>query len=168
MKITNLLFVAVFLFTSLGFSQNKDIVDIAAGSDDHTTLVAAVKAGDLVQTLKSEGPFTVFAPTNEAFTALPEGTVDYLLKAENKQKLQSVLNYHVIAGKLDAKALVNAIKKGGGKAEVETVDGEVLTFMLDGKKVKVKDVNGNVATVLAADLNASNGVIHVVDTVLLP
>lgn len=168
MKITNLLFVAVFLFTSLGFSQNKDIVDVAAGSEDHTTLVAAVKAGDLVETLKSEGPFTVFAPTNEAFAALPDGTVDYLLKADNKQKLQTVLTYHVIAGKLDAKAVVNAIKKGGGKAEVKTVGGEVLTFMLEGKMVKVKDVNGNVATVLAADLNASNGVIHVVDTVLLP
>lgn len=168
MKITNLILVAVFLVSSLGFSQSKDVVDIAIGSKDHTTLVAAVKAGDLVETLKSEGPFTVFAPTNAAFEALPKGVVPNLLKPENQGKLQEVLTYHVIAGKLTAKDVVAAINDGGGEAVVRTVGGGALTLMLDGKSVKIKDANGNVATVTAADLDASNGVVHVVDTVLLP
>jgi uncharacterized surface protein with fasciclin (FAS1) repeats len=146
----------------------KNIVENAVNSKDHTTLVAAVKAADLVGTLSSDGPFTVFAPTNAAFGNLPEGTVESLLKPENKKQLQTVLTYHVIAGKFNAKDVVAAIKKGDGKAELQTVSGGTLTAMLDGKMVKIKDSKGNVATVTIADVNQSNGVIHVVDTVLLP
>ena len=146
----------------------KNIVENAVNSKDHTTLVAAVKAAELVATLSSEGPFTVFAPTNAAFGNLPEGTVETLLKPENKKQLQTVLTYHVIAGKFNAKDVVEAIKKGDGKAELQTVSGGTLTAMLDGDMVKIKDAKGNVATVTIADVNQSNGVIHVVDTVLLP
>jgi len=146
----------------------KNIVENAVNSKDHTTLVAAVKAAELVATLSSDGPFTVFAPTNAAFGNLPEGTVETLLKPENKKQLQTVLTYHVIAGKFNAKDVVAAIKKGDGKAELQTVSGGTLTAMLDGDMVKIKDAKGNVATVTIADVNQSNGVIHVVDTVLLP
>jgi uncharacterized surface protein with fasciclin (FAS1) repeats len=168
MKTQKLLLVAIMFVTSLGFSQSKDIVDVAVSSKDHTTLVAAVKAGELVETLKSDGPFTVFAPTNGAFASLPEGTVDYLLKPENKSKLQMVLTYHVIAGKLTAKDVVAAIEKGGGTAMVETVQGAKLSIMLSDGNVVIKDENGNLSTVAVTDLMASNGVIHVVDSVLLP
>ena len=146
----------------------KDIVSNAVNSKDHTTLVAAVKAAELVETLQGEGPFTVFAPTNMAFDKLPEGTVETLLKPENKAKLQAVLTYHVVAGKYNAKDIVKAIKKGGGKAEFTTVNGGTLTAMLDGDMVKIKDGSGNVSTVTIADVNQSNGVIHVIDTVVLP
>lgn len=146
----------------------KNIIENAVNSKDHTTLVAAVKAAELVETLSSKGPFTVFAPVNNAFDALPEGTVATLLKLENKGKLQAVLTYHVLAGKFSAADVLKAIKKGNGKAEMKTVNGGILTFMLDGKKVKIKDAAGNVATVTIADVNQSNGVIHVIDTVLLP
>lgn len=146
----------------------KNIIENAVNSKDHTTLVAAVKAGDLVETLSSKGPFTVFAPVNDAFAALPKGTVETLLKPENKAKLQAVLTYHVIAGKLNAKDVVAAIQKGKGKTQLKTVNGEILIFMLDGDSVKIKDAAGNVATVTIADVNQSNGVIHVIDTVLLP
>ena len=168
MKTQKLLLVAILFVTSLGFSQSKDVVDIAVGSDDHTTLVAAVKAADLVETLKSDGPFTVFAPTNAAFGNLPEGTVDYLLKPENKSKLQMVLTYHVVAGKLTAKDVVAAVENGGGTAMVETVQGAKLSIMLNDGNVVIKDANGNLSTVAVADLEGSNGVIHVVDSVLLP
>ena len=146
----------------------KDIVDNAVNSKDHTTLVAAVKAAGLVDTLKSPGPFTVFAPTNEAFAVLPAGTVDTLLKPENKAKLTSVLTYHVVAGKMDAAALVAAVKAGGGKATLKTVEGDPLTVMVSGGKVMVMDESGGTATVTIADVYQSNGVIHVVDKVLLP
>ena len=146
----------------------KNIVENAVNSKDHTTLVAAVKAAELVEVLSSDGPFTVFAPTNKAFEALPEGTVETLLKEENKSKLQSVLTYHVLAGDFKAADIVNAIKKGNGKATFKTVSGADITAMMDGKNVKVKDAAGNVATVTIADVNQSNGVIHVIDTVLLP
>ncbi len=146
----------------------KNIIENAVNSKDHTTLVAAVKAAELVETLSSKGPFTVFAPVNNAFDALPEGTVATLLKPENKGKLQAVLTYHVLAGKFSAADVLKAIKKGNGKAEMKTVNGGILTFMLDGKKVKIKDAAGNVAIVTIADVNQSNGVIHVIDTVLLP
>ena len=146
----------------------KDIVSNAVNSKDHTTLVAAVKAAELVETLQGEGPFTVFAPTNMAFDKLPEGTVETLLKPENKAKLQAVLTYHVVAGKYNAKDIVKAIKKGGGMAEFTTVNGGTLTAMLDGDMVKIKDAAGNIATVTIADVNQSNGVIHVIDTVVLP
>ena len=147
---------------------SKNIVENAVNSKDHTTLVAAVKAADLVTTLQSDGPFTVFAPTNEAFNKLPEGTVATLLKPENKQKLQAVLTYHVIAGDFSAADIMEAIKKGHGKATFKTVQGEELTAMMHGKKLQLKDASGNVATVTIADVNQSNGVIHVIDTVLLP
>jgi uncharacterized surface protein with fasciclin (FAS1) repeats len=147
---------------------SKNIIENAVNSEDHTTLVAAIKAGDLVETLSSDGPFTVFAPTNAAFGNLPEGTVETLLKPENKKQLQTVLTYHVIAGNFSASDVVAAIKKGNGKAELKTVSGGMVTAMLDGKNVKIKDSKGNVATVTIADVNQSNGVIHVIDTVLLP
>ena len=146
----------------------KDIVDNAVNSKDHTTLVAAVKAAGLVDTLKGPGPFTVFAPTNEAFAALPAGTVDTLLKPENKGKLTSVLTYHVVAGKMDAAALMAAVKAGSGKATLKTVEGDPLTVTASGGKVMVMDESGGTATVTIADVYQSNGVIHVVDKVLLP
>lgn len=175
----NLVLVMSLIVTTLSYGQTKmvggsemyptkNIVENAANSKDHTTLVAAVKAADLLSTLSSEGPFTVFAPVNDAFAALPEGTVETLLKPENKPQLQAVLTYHVIAGKLKASDVVAAIKKGKGKAEVATVNGGILTFMLDGDTVKIKDAAGNLATVTIADVHQSNGVIHVIDTVLLP
>ena len=147
---------------------SKDIVDNAVNSKDHTTLVAAVKAAGLVDTLKSPGPFTVFAPTNAAFAALPAGTVDTLLKPENKGKLTSVLTYHVVAGKMDAAALLAAIKAGGGKATLKTVEGDPLTVTASMGKVMVMDESGGTATVTIADVYQSNGVIHVIDKVLLP
>ena len=147
---------------------SKDIVSNAVNSKDHTTLVAAVKAAGLVETLQGEGPFTVFAPTNEAFNKLPEGTVATLLKPENKSMLQGVLTYHVLAGKNSAADIMKAIEKGDGKAEFTTVNGQKLYAMVDGGKVKLKDQAGNVSTVTIADVNQSNGVIHVIDTVVLP
>ena len=146
----------------------KDIIDNAVNSKDHTTLVAAVKAAGLVDTLKGPGPFTVFAPTNEAFDKLPAGTVDTLLKPDNVDKLKSILTYHVEAGKLNAKMLKQQIKEGGGTATLKTVNGEPLTVMTDGAGLVVKDAKGDVAHVTIADVNQSNGVIHVVDTVMLP
>jgi len=147
---------------------SKDIVDNAVNSKDHTTLVAAVKAAGLVDTLKSPGPFTVFAPTNEAFAALPAGTVDTLLKPENKPTLTKVLTYHVVAGRLDGPALTSMINAGGGKAMLKTVSGGTLTATLSGGKVLVTDSKGQTATVTIANVYQSNGVIHVVDKVLLP
>ncbi|WP_341906912.1 fasciclin domain-containing protein [Polaromonas sp. YR568] len=147
---------------------NKDIIDNAVNSKDHTTLVAAVKAAGLVDTLKGPGPFTVFAPTNAAFGALPAGTVDTLLKPENKGALTGVLTYHVVAGKMDAAALTKAIAAGGGKATLKTVAGGNLTAMAAGGGVTVTDEKGGSAKVSIADVYQSNGVIHVVDKVLLP
>ena len=147
---------------------SKDIVDNAVNSKDHTTLVAAVKAAGLVDTLKSPGPFTVFAPTNEAFAALPAGTVDTLLKPENKATLIKVLTYHVVAGKMDAATLMAAIKAGGGKAQLKTVAGGSLWASMSGGHVMITDEKGDVATVTIADVIQSNGVIHVIDKVMLP
>ena len=149
-------------------SPNKDIVDNAVNSRDHTTLVAAVKAAGLVDTLKGPGPFTVFAPTNAAFDALPAGTVDTLLKPENKATLTEVLTYHVVPGNLDAAALMAKIKAGGGKAMLTTAEGEPLTVTSSGGKVMVTDAKGGTATVTIADVRQSNGIIHVVDKVLMP
>ena len=147
---------------------NKDIVDNAVNSKDHTTLVAAVKAAGLVDTLKGPGPFTVFAPVNSAFAALPAGTVDTLLKPENKPTLVKVLTFHVVPGKLDAAELVKMVKAGGGKAMLKTVEGEALTVTNIGGVVTVTDSKGDMAHVTTADVFQSNGVIHVVDKVLLP
>jgi uncharacterized surface protein with fasciclin (FAS1) repeats len=150
------------------FAQTKDVVDIAISSADHTTLVAAVKAADLVATLKSAGPFTVFAPTNAAFAKLPEGTVATLLKPENKATLAKILTYHVVSGNIDAKAVMAAIKGGNGKAVLTMVSGGKLTASLDGGKVKLTDENGASAFVVAVDLKGSNGVVHVIDSVVTP
>ena len=146
----------------------KDIIDNAVNSKDHTTLVAAVKAAGLVETLKGPGPFTVFAPTNAAFAALPAGTVDTLLKPENKAALTGVLTYHVVAGKVDAAALTKQIMDGKGMASLKTVAGGTLTAKSSGGKVMITDEKGGTATVTIADVMQSNGVIHVVDKVLLP
>lgn len=146
---------------------NKNIVENAMNSKDHTTLVAAVKAAGLVETLKGKGPFTVFAPTNAAFDKLPKGTVDKLLMPENKAMLQGVLTYHVVAGKWSAEDIMKAIKKGGGKYEAKTVQGGTLTFMMNGSELWVMDEKGGKAKVTIADVNQSNGVIHVIDTVLM-
>ncbi len=152
----------------VSFAQSKDVVDIAISSADHTTLVAAVKAADLVATLKSAGPFTVFAPTNAAFAKLPEGTVATLLKPENKATLAKILTYHVVSGNIDAKAVMAAIKGGNGKAVLTMVSGGKLTASLDGGKVKLTDENGASAYVVAVDLKGSNGVVHVIDSVVTP
>jgi uncharacterized surface protein with fasciclin (FAS1) repeats len=155
--------------TSAVKAQNsKNIVENAIASKDHTTLVAAVKAAELVQVLSSKGPFTVFAPTNDAFAKLPKGTVESLLKPENKSKLQAILTYHVVAGNLDSKAVVAAIKSGNGKATLTTVQGSQLTASLEGKNVVLTDANGNKSTIIAVDIMSSNGVIHVIDSVILP
>jgi len=147
---------------------SKNIVENAVNSKDHTTLVAAVKAAGLVETLESAGPFTVFAPTNKAFDKLPKGTVETLLKAENKKMLQTVLTYHVVAGKLSAADLVAKIKAGRGKATLKTVAGPNLTLSLKGKKIQIMDTSGGKSYVTIADVNQSNGVIHVVNAVLVP
>ena len=147
---------------------NKDIVDNAVNSKDHTTLVAAVKAAGLVETLKSAGPFTVFAPTNAAFDKLPAGTVGTLVKPENKAMLTKILTYHVVSGKLGTKEVAAAIKAGGGKAELTTVEGGKLWIYMEGKNVMIKDEKGGTAVVTIADVFQSNGVIHVIDTLLMP
>ena len=182
MKTRNFLAVAIltvgFVFTSnaqktvmvggAAMYPNKNIVENAVNSKDHTTLVAAVTAAGLVETLQSSGPFTVFAPTNAAFDKLPAGTVETLVKPENKKTLQTILTYHVVAGKLDSKAIAKAIKMGNGKAMMKTVSGGTLTFWMDGKDLYISDEMGNKSMVTIADVYQSNGVIHVVDTVLMP
>ena len=147
---------------------NKNIIQNAVKSKDHTTLVAAVKAAGLVGTLEGKGPFTVFAPTNEAFEKLPAGTVATLLKPENKAKLAGVLTYHVVAGKYTASNLSQKIKAGGGSAELKTVNGEKLTAKMAGDSIELTDTKGNTAKVTIGDVLQSNGVIHVIDTVVLP
>jgi len=147
----------------------KDIIDNAIHSKDHTTLVAAVKAAGLVETLKGNGPFTVFAPTNEAFAKLPMGTVDNLLKPESKATLTSILTYHVIPGKFDSDAIAKAIKAGNGKAELKTVNGSTLWAIMNGpKNVILQDEKGNMANISTYDVYQSNGVIHVIDAVVMP
>ena len=163
------LFLSLFAVASftLSFAQ-KTVVDIAVGSPAHTTLVAAVKAAGLVETLQGAGPFTVFAPVNDAFAKLPEGTVESLLKPEAKATLVKILTYHVVAGNLDAAAVVKAIEAGKGSAQVKTVSGGTLTASLKDGKVILTDENGKTATVVAADLKSGNGVVHVIDSVVLP
>ena len=146
----------------------KDIIDNAVNSADHTTLVAAVKAAGLVDTLKGAGPFTVFAPTNEAFAKLPAGTVDTLLKPENKEMLSKILTYHVVAGRLSASELKKEIKAGNGEAKLKTVNGETLTAMMQDGNIVLKDEKGDMSKVTIPNVFQSNGVIHVVDTVVLP
>ncbi len=172
MKVQNLIksFVIVFALVigNSTLAQTKNIVETAISSEAHTTLVAAVKAADLVGVLTSEGPFTVFAPTNEAFAKLPEGTVESLLQPENIATLQAILKYHVVAGKFMAADVIGLINKNDGKAVIPTVNGGDLIATLNNGAVYITDAKGNSAKVIAADLDTSNGVIHVVDTVLLP
>ena len=169
MKMKSIALIALlsaFVFTKA--TAQKTVVDIAVGSKAHTTLVAAVQAAGLVETLQSAGPFTVFAPTNDAFAKLPAGTVATLLKPENKATLAKILTYHVVAGNLDAAAVIAAIKAGNGKVSVKAVSGGTLVASLKDGKVIITDEKGGVATVVAADLKAGNGVIHVIDSVVLP
>jgi uncharacterized surface protein with fasciclin (FAS1) repeats len=147
---------------------SKDIVDNAVNSKDHTTLVAAVKAAGLVETLKSAGPFTVFAPTNAAFEKLPAGTVEMLLKPENKSKLKIVLTYHVVAGRLDSSALMAKARDGKGKASLKTVSGDTLWVVWQDNRLWLRDEKGMNAAISIADVMQSNGVIHVIDTVVMP
>ncbi len=157
--------------SALAIAQDNatpDVVDIAISSADHSTLVAAVQAAGLVETLKGEGPFTIFAPVNSAFDKLPEGTVATLLQPENKATLAKILTYHVVAGRLDSAAVVAALQAGGGKTSVTTVSGGTLNVLLEDGRVFLQDENGNKAAITAVDLNGSNGVIHVIDTVVLP
>lgn len=186
MKTTKILSIAVvactMMFGTSAFAQkektvmvggaamypSKNIVENAVNSKDHTTLVAAVKAAGLVETLQGKGPFTVFAPTNAAFDKLPKGTVETLLKPENKAMLQSVLTYHVVSGKMNASDIAKAIKAGNGKAMLTTVQGGKLTAWMKGKDLYISDENGGKAKVTIADINQSNGVIHVIDAVVTP
>lgn len=146
----------------------KNIIENAVNSGDHKTLVAAVKAAGLVETLEGDGPFTVFAPTDEAFAKLPAGTVDNLVKPENKAKLTSILTYHVIAGNIDSKTLMEWITKNGGSYSAKTVEGGMLKFWMKGKSLYVSDENGGTAKITIKDVYQKNGVIHVIDTVLMP
>jgi uncharacterized surface protein with fasciclin (FAS1) repeats len=148
--------------------RTKDIIDNAVNSADHTTLVAAVKAAGLVQTLKGPGPFTVFAPTNAAFDKLPAGTVDTLIKPENKDMLTKILTYHVLTGKFDSKAIARRIRKGHGSTQFKTVSGDTLTATMNGNDLIIRDEKGGMSRVTTANVYQSNGVIHVVDSVLLP
>ena len=168
-----------FLTTTVAFANNNDpikksnnadatIVGVAASNENFTTLVAAVKAADLVATLNSDGPFTVFAPTNDAFAKLPAGTVETLLKAENKATLTSILTYHVVAGKFKAADVLKAIKDNGGKFSITTVNGEKLTAHIMDGKVMLQDAKGNSSTIIMTDVDASNGVIHAIDSVVMP
>ena len=147
---------------------SKNIVENAVNSKDHTTLVAAVKAAGLVEVLQGAGPFTVFAPTNAAFNKLPAGTVETLLKPENKGTLTAVLTYHVVAGRIDSKDLAKMIKEGNGMAKLTTVQGGTLIAMMKGKKIWLKDEKGGMSTVTIKDVYQSNGVIHVINTVVMP
>jgi uncharacterized surface protein with fasciclin (FAS1) repeats len=147
---------------------SRNIIENAVNSKDHTMLVAAIEAAGLVETLQGEGPFTVFAPVNKAFEKLPKGTVATLLKPENKAALTAVLTYHVIPAKISAADFVAAVKKGGGEATYKTLEGEELTVRQDGRRLEIIDAKGGKSFVTIADVNQKNGVIHVVDTVLMP
>ncbi|NEV93483.1 fasciclin domain-containing protein [Psychroflexus sp. YR1-1] len=149
-------------------SEGQTVVEIAVGNEDFSTLVTAVQAAELVETLNSEGPFTVFAPTNAAFAKLPEGTVATLVEPENKEKLTSILTYHVVSGEFMAADVVAAINDNGGSFVIPTVQGEELTATLKGESVVLTDANGNKSTVVMADVDASNGVIHAIDAVVMP
>jgi uncharacterized surface protein with fasciclin (FAS1) repeats len=147
---------------------SRNIIENATQSKDHTTLVAAVKAAGLDETLQGEGPFTVFAPVNKAFSKLPAGTFEELLKPENKHALTALLTYHVIPGKISAADFIAAVKKGGGEAAYKTVEGEELTVRQDGRRIEIIDAKGNKSFVTIANVNQKNGVIHVIDSVLMP
>lgn len=169
MKKLKLVLGSLFLvFAGVANAQTADVVDVAMGSKNHTTLVTAIKTADLVSTLKGKGPFTIFAPSNSAFNKLPKGTVKKLLKPESKVALVKLLTYHVVAGNLKASDVLAAIKVGKGKAVIKTIQGENLIASLENGKVILTDSKGGKATVTTADLEASNGVIHAIDSVLMP
>lgn len=181
LKSPGFLSAAMFLFTFSLSAQNKsvmvggaamyptkNIIENAVNSNDHTTLVAAVKAAGLVETLSSNGPFTVFAPTNTAFGKLPAGTLETLVKPSSKTLLTTILTYHVIPGRIDSKSLIEMIKENGGSYTAKTVQGGTLTFMRKGNTITIKDDKGGMSNVTIKDVYQSNGVIHVVDTVLMP
>ncbi len=168
MKIKFLVLTMIAIASFTQTNAQKTVVDVAVGSSAHTTLVAAVKAGGLVETLQSAGPFTVFAPTNDAFAKLPAGVVQSLLKPEAKATLVKVLTYHVIAGNFEAAAVVKAIEAGKGSAQLKTVSGGTITASIKDGKVILTDENGATATVVATDLKSGNGVVHVIDAVVLP
>lgn len=159
-------------FMALSFSQNSTaqgtIVDVAVGNDNFTTLVAALKAADLVKALQADGPFTVFAPTNDAFAKIDKATLSSLLEPKNQKALANILTYHVVAGKLTAKDVVAALEKGKGKVELKTLNGQILTVMQKDGKIWLKDQAGNYSEITATDVMGSNGVIHVIDSVVMP
>jgi len=182
-KFITALFIAAISFSTIANNTNPDkdkketvknthtqetIVGVAVGNENFSTLVAAVKAAGLVDVLNSDGPFTVFAPTNDAFGKLPEGTIATLLKAENKELLTAILTYHVVAGKFVAKDVIDAIKKNKGKFVIKTVQGNTLTASLKGGKVILTDAKGTISTIVITDVAASNGVIHAIDMVVMP
>ncbi|MGB5555999.1 MAG: fasciclin domain-containing protein [Flavobacteriaceae bacterium] len=159
---------AALLFSATSFAQSSNIVGVAAGNDNFSTLVTAVKAADLVGTLSGVGPFTVFAPTNDAFAKLPEGTVEGLLKPDSKDALTGILTYHVVSGKFDAASVIDAINKNNGTFNVTTVQGGNIALSLKDGSVLLTDEKGNMATVVMADVAASNGIIHALDSVVMP
>ena len=156
------------MLVNQNISAQGTIVDVAVGNEDFTTLVAALKAADLVSALQGEGPFTVFAPTNEAFAKIDAKTLNSLLEEEQKTALSNILTYHVVAGKFTATDVVAALKKGKGMVELKALNGQILTVMQKDGKIWLKDVNGNVSEIIATDVMGSNGVIHVIDTVAMP
>lgn len=162
-----IIFCLAFFTATLTFAQNS-IVDVAMNSKNHTTLVKLIKASDLVQPLEGKGPFTVFAPTDEAFEKLPEGTLEELMKPENKEKLQAILKYHVVPNRLSSERVIKTIQDGKNKAMLTSLNDRGIGAVLEDGKVKLMDQSGNTATVTATDLEGRNGVIHVIDTVLLP
>ena len=168
MKLLSALFAFAIAGSLNAVQAQATVVDLAAGSKEHTTLVAAVKAAGLVEALQSPGPFTVFAPVDAAFENLPKGTVETLLKAENRNLLTQILTYHVLAGSFDAASVIKAVKEGGGKAEVKTLSGGMLTLSIRDGSVIITDEKGGMAKVVAADLKAGNGIVHVIDSVVLP
>jgi len=153
---------------AMGEKEKMTIVESASKADNLSTLVAAIKAAGLVETLSGPGPFTVFAPTNAAFEKLPAGTVETLLKPENKEQLQSILTYHVVSAKATSSAAIQMVQDDGGAHSVKTVQGGEITLSLQGDSLMIEDANGNMATVVAADMMQSNGVVHLIDTVLMP
>lgn len=167
-KITTIM-ASVLLFTgAFSFAQAENIVGVAAGNENFSTLVTAVKSAGLVETLSSEGPFTVFAPTNDAFAKLPDGTVSSLLMPASKADLTGILTYHVVAGKFEAAAVIEAINANNGMFKVKTVQGDEIGLSLQDGKVMLTDAKGGMSTVVIADVAASNGVIHAIDTVVMP
>lgn len=169
MKKMKTFFAAALLFVgAASYAQSETIVGVAAGNDNFSTLVTAVKTAGLVETLNSEGPFTVFAPTNDAFAKLPDGTVSSLLMPASKTDLTGILTYHVVAGKFEAAAVIDAIKANNGAFKVKTVQGNEIVLSLEDGKVMLTDAKGGTSTVVIADVAASNGVIHAIDTVVMP